>query len=210
MFGNICNVYQLNFNISTSMKQPSESKEDLEKFVEEMRDYFQKITGTQIKISNFEKVPEEDLENTILIDMQISSNDVAQLNNVKHILLENENKLIDGKEPYLIIFNGNEDDDGQKFDYDKNLSYFEFCFQYKFTQKFQSKLELLKLSMSELYELINYWFKKATPELFCADNNTLPAIESIDEYLNEWQHFIRNELHFQYVHMCTDGNPNNM
>ena len=210
MFGNICNVYQLNFNISTSMKQPSESKEDLEKFVEEMRDYFQKITGTQIKISNFEKVPEEDLENTILIDMQISSNDVAQLNNVKHILLENENKLIDGKEPYLIIFNGNEDDDGQKFDYDKNLSYFEFCFQYKFTQKFQSKLELLNLSMSELYELINYWFKKATPELFCADNNTLPAIESIDEYLNEWQHFIRNELHFQYVHMCTDGNPNNM
>ena len=209
MFGNICNVYQLNFNISTSMKQPSESKEDLEKFVEEMRDYFQKITGTQIKISNFEKVPEEDLENTILIDMQISSNDVAQLNNVKHILLENENKLIDGKEPYLIIFNGNEDD-GKNFSYNKNLSYFEFAFQYKFTQKFKSKLELLNLSMNELYELINYWFKKATPELFYVDNNTLPSVESIDEYLNEWQHFIRNELHFQYVHMCPDGNPNNM
>lgn len=209
MFGNICNVYQLNFNISTSMKQPSESKEDLEKFVEEMRDYFQKITGTQIKISNFEKVPEEDLENTILIDMQISSNDVAQLNNVKHILLENENKLIDGKEPYLIIFNGNEDD-GKNFSYNKNLSYFEFAFQYKFTQKFQSKLEQLNLSMSELYELINYWFKKATPELFDVDNNTLPSVESIDEYLNEWQHFIRNELHFQYIHMCKDGNPSNM
>ena len=50
MFGNICNVYQLNFNISTSMKQPSELKEDLEKFVEEMRDCLQKLTGSQINI----------------------------------------------------------------------------------------------------------------------------------------------------------------
>lgn len=209
MFGNICNVYQLNFNISTSMKQPSESKEDLEKFVEEMRDYFQKITGTQIKISNFEKVPEEDLENTILIDMQISSNNVEQLNKIKHILLENENKLINGTQPYFIVFNDNEDD-GKNFSYNKNLSYFGFVFQYKFTQKFQSKLEQLNPSINELYELINYWFKKTTPELFYVDNNTLPSVESIDEYLNEWQHFIRNELHFQYVHMCTDGNPNNM
>lgn len=198
MFGNICNVYQLNFNISTSMKQPSESKEDLEKFVEEMRDYFQKITGTQIKISNFEKVPEEDLENTLLIDMQITTNNAEKLNKIKYILLENENKLIDGIQPYLIIFNDNEDD-GKNFSYDKNLSYFEFVFQYKFTQKFQSKLEQLNPSMNELYELINYWFKKATSELFYVDNNTLPSVESIDEYLNEWQHFIRNELHFQYV-----------
>lgn len=209
MFGNICNVYQLNFNISTSMKQPSELKEDLEKFVEEMRDCLQKLTGSQINISKFEKLPEDELENTILIDMQISSNNVEQLNKIKHILLENENKLIDGTQPYLIVFNDNEDD-SKNFSYNKNLSYFEFCFQYKFTQKFKSKLELLNLSMNELYELINYWFKKATPELFYVDNNTLPSVESIDEYLNEWQHFIRNELHFQYVHMCKDGNPSNI
>lgn len=209
MFGNICNVYQLNFNISTSMKQPSELKEDLEKFVEEMRDCLQKLTGSQINISKFEKLPEDELENTILIDMQISSNNVEQLNKIKHILLENENKLINGTQPYLIVFNDNEDD-GKNFSYNKNLSYFGFVFQYKFTQKFQSKLEFLNLSMNELYELINYWFKKATPELFDVDNNTLPSVESIDEYLNEWQHFIRNELYFQYVHMCKDGNPSNI
>ena len=50
------NVYQLNFNVSTSMKQPSESKEDLEKFVEEIHDYLQKLTGLQIKILKFEKI----------------------------------------------------------------------------------------------------------------------------------------------------------
>ena len=66
MFGYIGNVYQLNFNIITSMKQPSELKEDLEKFVEEMRDCLQKLTGSQINISKFEKLPEDELENTIL------------------------------------------------------------------------------------------------------------------------------------------------
>ena len=198
MFGNICNVYQLSFNVSTSMKQPSESKEDLEKFVEEIHDYLQKLTGLQIKILKFEKIPKEKLENTVLIDMQISSNNAEQLNKIKHILLENENKIIDDKPPYLIIFNDNEDD-GKNFSYNKNLSYFEFAFQYKFAQKFKFKLDLLNLSMNELYELINYWFKKATPELFYVDNNTLTSVESIDKYLNEWQHFIRNELHCQYV-----------
>lgn len=212
MFGYIGNVYQLNFNIITSMEKPSESKEDGEKFIEEMRNSLKELTDAQqIQIIKFEKDDEWAEDDMVVnIDMQIVSNSAVQMNNIKRILLENENKTLpDGKNAYLVSFNGNEDD-GQKFDYDKNLSYFEFAFQYKFTQKFQSKLELLNLSMSELYELINYWFKKATPELFCADNNTLPAIESIDEYLNEWQHFIRNELHFQYVHMCTDGNPNNM
>ena len=43
MFGYICNVYQLNFNIITSMKQPSDSKEDWENFVTEIHDYFQKL-----------------------------------------------------------------------------------------------------------------------------------------------------------------------
>ena len=217
MFGYICNVYQLNFNISVSMQPLLEAEEDLEKFVEEipketlqnfvdeMCDYFQKLIGTQVKIIKFRTEI-----GAVFIDMQISSNDVDTLDKIKQIILENEDEVLLGeKYPYLVIFDENEDD-GKKFNYDKNLSYFEFAFQYKFTQKFQSKLEQLNPSMNELYELINYWFKKATPELFYVDNNTLPAIESIDEYLNEWQHFIRNELHFQYVHMCTDGNPNNM
>lgn len=194
MFGYIGNVYQLNFNIITSMKQPSESKEDWENFVTEIHDYFQKLIETQVKIIKFRTEIR-----AVFIDMQISSNNMSQLNKIKQIILENEDELLlGGKYLYSVVFQGN-NDDGYYFHYDKNLSYFEFAFQYKFTQKFKSKLELLNLSMSELYELINYWFKKATPELFCADNNTLPAIESIDEYLNEWQHFIRNELHFQHV-----------
>jgi hypothetical protein len=200
MFGYIGNVYQLNFNIITSMKQPSESKEDWENFVTEIHDYFQKLTETQVKIIKFRTEIR-----AVFIDMQISSNNMSQLNKIKQIILENEDELLlGGKYLYSVVFQGN--NDGDYFHYDKNLSYFEFCFQYKFTQKFKSKLELLNLSMSELYELINYWFKKATPELFDVDNNTLPSVESIDEYLNEWQHFIRNELHFQYVHRY----PNSM
>lgn len=194
MFGYIGNVYQLNFNIITSMKQPSESKEDWENFVTEIHDYFQKLIETQVKIIKFRTEIR-----AVFIDMQISSNNMSQLNKIKQIILENEDELLlGGKYLYSVVFQGN-NDDGDYFHYDKNLSYFEFAFQYKFTQKFKSKLELLNLSMSELYELINYWFKKATPELFYVDNNTLPSVESIDEYLNQWQHFIRNELHFQYV-----------
>lgn len=194
MFGYICNVYQLNFNIITSMKQPSELKEDWENFVTEIHDYFQKLIETQVKIIKFRT----DIRD-VFIDMQISSNNMSQLNKIKQIILDNEDELLlGGKYLYSVVFQGN-NDDGDYFHYDKNLSYFEFAFQYKFTQKFKSKLELLNLSMSELYEVINYWFKKATPELFYVDNNTLPAVESIDEYLDKWQHFIRNELHFQYV-----------
>ena len=176
------NTYCVNFNISTSMRQSSDSKEDIQDFVDEVRDYLQKLTGSQIKISNFEKLPEDELENAILIDMQISSNNAEQLNKIKRILLENENKLIDGIQPYLIIFNDNEDD-GKNFSYDKNLSYFGFVFQYKFTQKFQSKLEQLNPSMNELYEIINYWFQKSISSLFYVENNTLREVETIDNYL---------------------------
>ena len=176
------NTYYLNFNITSSMQQSSDSKEDVQDFVKEMRDYLQKLTGSQINISKFEKLPEDELENTILIDMQISSNNAEQLNKIKRILLENENKLIDGLQPYLIIFNDNEDD-GKNFSYDKNLSYFGFVFQYKFTQKFQSKLEQLNPSMNELYEIINYWFQKSISSLFYVENNTLREVETIDNYL---------------------------
>ena len=164
------------------MQQSSDSKEDIRDFVEKIRDYLEKITCSQIKIFNFEKLPEDELENTILIDMQIFSNNAEQLNRIKRILLENENKLIDGIQPYLIIFNDNEDD-GKNFSYDKTLSYFEFVFQYKFTQKFQSKLEQLNPSMNELYEIINYWFQKSISSLFYVENNTLREVESIDNYL---------------------------
>lgn len=169
-------------------------KETLQNFVDEMCDYFQKLIGTQVKIIKFRTEI-----GAVFIDMQISSNDVATLDKIKQIILENEDEVLLGeKYPYLVIFDENEDD-GKNFRYDKNLSYFEFAFQYKFSQKFKFKLDLLNLSMNELYELINYWFKKATPELFYVDNNTLPTVESIDEYLDKWQHFIRNELHFQHV-----------
>lgn len=176
------NTYYLNFNITSSMQQSSDSKEDVQDFVKEMCDYLQKLTGSQINISKFEKLPEDELENTILIDMQISSNNAEQLNKIKRILLENENKLIDGLQPYLIIFNDNEDD-GKNFSYDKNFSYFGFVFQYKFTQKFQSKLEELNPSMNELYEIINYWFQKSISSLFYVENNTLREVEAIDNYL---------------------------
>lgn len=176
------NTYYLNFNITSSMQQSSDSKEDVQDFVKEMRDYLQKLTGSQINISKFEKLPEDELENTILIDMQISSNNAEQLNKIKRILLENENKLIDGLQPYLIIFNDNEDD-GKNFSYDKNLSYFGFVFQYKFTQKFQSKLEQLNPSMNELYEIINYWFQKSISSLFYVEKNTFREVETIDNYL---------------------------
>lgn len=164
------------------MQQSSDSKEDVQDFVKEMRDYLQKLTGSQINISKFEKLPEDELENTILIDMQISSNNAEQLNKIKRIFLENENKLIDGLQPYLIIFNDNEDD-GKNFSYDKNLSYFGFVFQYKFTQKFQSKLEQLNPSMNELYEIINYWFQKSISSLFYVEKNTFREVETIDNYL---------------------------
>ena len=176
------NTYYLNFNITSSMQQSSDSKEDVQDFVKEMRDYLQKLTGSQINISKFEKLPEDELENTILIDMQISSNNAEQLNKIKRIFLENENKLIDGLQPYLIIFNDNEDD-GKNFSYDKNLSYFGFVFQYKFTQKFQSKLEQLNPSMNELYEIINYWFQKSISSLFYVEKNTFREVETIDNYL---------------------------
>lgn len=148
----------------------------------EIRDYLQELTGSQINISNFEKLPEYELENTILINMQISSNNAEQLNKIKRILLENENKLIDDKQPYLIIFNDNEDD-GKNFSYDKNLSYFEFVFQYQFIDKFQFKLDQLNLSMNELYEIINYWFQKSISSLFYVENNTLREVEAINNYL---------------------------
>lgn len=164
------------------MQHPSDSKEDVQDFVKKMRDFLQKLTGSQINISKFEKLPEDELENAILIDMQISSNNAEQLNKIKRILLENENKLIDGIQPYLIFFNDNEDD-GKNFSYDKNLSYFGFVFQYKFTHKFQSKLEQLNPSMNELYEIINYWFQKSISSLFYVENNTLREVEVIDSYL---------------------------
>ena len=164
------------------MQQFSDSKEDIKNFVKEMCDYLQKLTGSQINISKFEKLPEDELKNTILIDMQISSNNAEQLNKIKRILLENENKLIDGKQPYLIIFNDNEDD-GKNFSYDKNLSYFEFVFQYQFIDKFQFKLDQLNPSMNELYEIINYWFQKSISSLFYVENNTLREAEAINNYL---------------------------
>lgn len=133
------------------MKQPSDSKEDWENFVTEIHDYFQKLIETQVKIIKFRTEIRD-----VFIDMQISSNNMSQLNKIKQIILENEDELLlGGKYLYSVVFQGSNNNDGDYFHYDKNLSYFEFAFQYKFTQKFKSKLELLNLSMSELYEVIN-------------------------------------------------------
>ena len=193
------NNYCLNFHINLSTQQPSETEEDLKKVVEEICNSLKELTGTkQIQIIKFEKDDEwsED-EMLIDIDMQIVSDSAAQMNKIKRIILDNENETLpDGKHYYLVSFNGN-NDDGENLEYNKNLSYFEFCFQYKFAQKFQSQLARLNLSVDGLYELTNYWFKKASSALFYVDNNTLREVEAIDDILNKWQHYIEHELHLQ-------------
>lgn len=66
------------------MKQPSESKEDWENFVTEIHDYFQKLIETKIKIIKFRTEI-----GAVFIDMQISSNNMSQLNKIKQIILQN-------------------------------------------------------------------------------------------------------------------------
>ena len=196
------NTYHLNFHINVSTQKETKTEEDFKKFVENMCNLLKELTGTQqIQIIKFEKEDDWSADEVLLdIDMQVSSNDASQINKIKHIILENENETLpDGKHSYLVSFDGN-NDDGKNFEYNKNLSYFEFCFQYKFAQKFKSQLEQLNLSMDGLYELTNYWFKKASSALFYVENNTLREVEAIDDILNKWQPYIEYELHQQDLH----------
>lgn len=194
-------TYYLNFNINVSMQKEAKTEEDLKNFLEEICHSFKELTGAQqIKIIKFEKEEEWSQDEMLIdIDMQIVSYSAAQINKAKRIILENESELLlNGKYYYLVGFDGN-NDDGKNFEYNKDLSYFEFCFQYKFAQKFQSQLARLNLSMDGLYELTNYWFKKASSALFYVDNNSLREVEAIDDILNKWQHYIENELHRQIL-----------
>lgn len=182
------------------MQKEAKTEEDLKNFLEEICHSLKELTGAQqIKIIKFEKEDDWSEDEALLhIDMQIVSNSAAQINKAKRVILENESELLlNGKYYYLVGFDGN-NDDGKNFEYNKDLSYFEFCFQYKFAKKFQSQIARLNLSMDELYELTNYWFKKASPALFYVDNNSLREVEAIDDILNKWQHFIEHELHQQY------------
>lgn len=193
------NTYHLNFNINVLTQKETKTEEDFKKFVENMCDFLKELTGTQqIQIIKFEKEDEwKEDEILFYINMQVSSNNASQMNKIKHIILENENKTLpDGKHSYLVGFDGN-NDDGKNFKYNNNLSYFEFCFQYKFAQKFQFQLAQLNLSMDGLYELTNYWFKKVSSALFYVENNTLREVEAIDDILNKWQPYIEHELHLQ-------------
>lgn len=196
------NTYYLNFNINVSMeKEAEETEEDLKNFIEEISHFFKELTGAQqIQIIKFEKDDDWSEDEALLnIDIQVSSNSAAQINKAKRVILENENEaLLNGKYYYLVGFDGN-NDDGKNFEYNKDLSYFEFCFQYKFAQKFRQQLAKLNLPMDELYELTNYWFKKVSSALFYVDNNSLREVEAIDDILNKWQGYIENELHRQIL-----------
>ena len=196
------NTYYLNFNINVSMEKEAEkTEEDLKNFVEEISHFFKELTGAQqIKIIKFEKEDDWSEDEALLhIDIQVSSNSAAQINKAKRVILENESELLlNGKYYYLVGFDGN-NDDGKNFEYNKDLSYFEFCFQYKFAQKFRCQLSKLNLPIDELYELTNYWFKKVSSALFYVDNNSLREVEAIDDILNKWQGYIEHELYSQYL-----------